>query len=157
RDRLRSRLDESLATGGIRPTNFPERVASEKLVEELLDHVAGRGFAAFGDLRDAVSRNQLKLPDLTGPKEWLAGDPLLRTNFAIATQMPAVYRRAEVYLRTLQRASAIAFGTKFGRLVTLNFIVPFGGSFLLIEGPCQIFHELLAISRALFRWVHQHF
>jgi len=49
----------------LRPENFPERVALEKLVEELLDRIIGTAFT-MGDLRDAVSRNQLKLPDLGG-------------------------------------------------------------------------------------------
>ena len=49
------------------PQNLPERVARKKLIEELLDQVCQRGFLTMGDLRDAISRNNLKLPDLSDP------------------------------------------------------------------------------------------
>ena len=46
------------------PHNLPERVARQKMVDELVDRIVKRGFLAMGDLRDALSRNNLKLPDV---------------------------------------------------------------------------------------------
>jgi hypothetical protein len=153
RDLFRPRIADALAAVGLTPANYPERIARDKLVEELLDLVATNGFLSLGDLRDALSRNQLKLPDLAGPKEFFTGDPLLRANREMAERMPGVYRRGEFYLRWLQRLSAAAFGTVSGRWLTLNLFAPFGGAFLAIEGPFQIAHELSKLSRFLLRLV----
>src|SRR5262249_27716249 len=71
RDLLRVPLRNALTEVGLVPANFAEQVSRDKLVEELLDHVAERGHFAMGDLRDAVARNRLKLPDLSGPAEVL--------------------------------------------------------------------------------------
>jgi hypothetical protein len=143
RDRFRPRIVDALCEVGLSPANYPERVSRDKLVEELLDLVAARGFLSQPDLRDALSRNQLKLPDLNGPREFFGGDPLLRANRELAVRMPGVYRRGEIYLRWLQRLSALAFGTRPGRWLTRNIFVPFGGAFLAIEGPLQLGHELV--------------
>jgi len=142
REHFRPLLADVLHEVGLRPLNFPERIARDKLVAELLDRIADRGFLTLGDLRDALSRNQLKLPDLSGPGEFLRGDPLLRANRELAVRVAGVYRRGEVYLRWLQRGSALAFGTRVGRLLTLHLFLPFGGAFLAIEGPFQIVHEV---------------
>src|SRR5207248_5372889 len=64
RDRFRPVLADALHDAGLRPGNAPERTAFSKLVEELLDRILEQGFLTFSDLRDAVSRNQMKLPDL---------------------------------------------------------------------------------------------
>ncbi len=80
RTRLRPLTTETLERVGISPTDTPERVAFRKLVEELFDGVANRGFLTMGDLRDAISRSNLKLSDLSGPKEFLLGDRLLHTD-----------------------------------------------------------------------------
>jgi hypothetical protein len=146
---------------GLRPTSCAETVARDKLVEELLDRVVERGFLTMGDLRDAVARNRLKLPDLGEragarppvappsllqrcwlflvglvmvPWETLRGDPLIKANRALALRLDGVYRRGEIYLRWLQRLSALAFGTRPGRWLTLYLAVPFGGAFLVLEG-----------------------
>ena len=68
-----------LTESGLVPANLPERVARDKVVEELLDQVVENGFTSLGDLRDIVARSQLKLPDLAGPLELIRGDGLLRT------------------------------------------------------------------------------
>src|SRR5205085_1760514 len=115
------------------------------------DRVVGSGFLTLGDLRDALSRNQLKLPDLTGPGEFFGGDPLLRANRGLAERAAGVYRRGEVYLRWLQRLSALAFGTRVGRLLTRHMILPFGGAFLAIEGPLQVGHEVGKLYRFVLR------
>lgn len=153
RARFRPRIVEALDTVGLRPADYPERVARDKLVEELLDRVTDHGFLSQGDLRDALSRNQLKLPDLSGRRELFAGDQLLRANAELADRMPGVYRRGEIYLRWLQRLSAATFGTERGRWLTWNVLLPFGGAFLAIEGPCQIAHELGKVSRFLLRLI----
>src|SRR5205807_1971072 len=80
-------------------------------------------------LREALARNRLKLPDLSGPGEFLLGDPLIRANRQLAVSLDGVYRRGEIYLRLLQRLSALAFGTAVGRFLTLYLILPFGGAF----------------------------
>src|SRR5439155_7133050 len=87
-----------LDDAGFRPANLPERLARDKFVAELLDHVCERGFLRFGDLRDAVARNQLKMPDLAGPGELVRGDSLLRADARLGEELDGVYRRGEVYL-----------------------------------------------------------
>src|SRR5262249_6476378 len=59
RTQLRPIIGETLEQVGLRARNLPEQVARAKLIEELLDRVADRGFLTMGDLRDALSRNQL--------------------------------------------------------------------------------------------------
>lgn len=132
RDRLRPLLTDVLDQVGLKPQNFPERVAQAKLVEELLDQLVERGFLKMADLRDALSRNQLKLPDLAGPREFLGGDPLLRTDQGMAGRAAGLYRRGEVYLRWLQRGTALAFATRLGRWITLFLALPLGGAFATV-------------------------
>ena len=43
------------------------------------------GFLTFSDLRDIISGNQLKLPDLAEPQDFIRGDPLLRLDRRLAT------------------------------------------------------------------------
>jgi hypothetical protein len=147
---------------GLRPGNCAETVARDKLVEELLDRVVERGFLTMGDLRDAMARNRLKLPDLGSrvgsrhagppasglwqrlwlfltalvavPWEMLRGDSLIKANRLLAIRLDGVYRRGEIYLRWLQRLSSLAFGTRLGRWLTLYLVLPFGGAFLVLEG-----------------------
>src|SRR5205814_1221217 len=98
-------LRDALVRIGLRPQNFPERIGESKLIEELLDRITERGFLNMSDLRDALARNQLKLPDLSGPHEFFRGDPLIRANRELALGGAGVYRRGEFYLRWLQRGS----------------------------------------------------
>ena len=100
---LRPPLLEALSEVGLVPGNTVERLARDKLVEELLDRIVQRGFFAFTHLRDALSRNQLKLDDLSGGRELLTGDALLRIDRLLTTSLDGVYRGGEVYLRGLQR------------------------------------------------------
>ena len=46
----------------------------------LLDRIIQYGFLTFGELRDTISRNQLKLPDVSEPDDFLKGDPLIRVD-----------------------------------------------------------------------------
>ncbi len=135
---VRAVLDEV----GLRPGNLPERVARDKVVAELLDRVCERGFLRLGDLRDAISRNQLKMPDLSGPAELLCGDPLLRADERLAVELDGVYRRGEVYLRWIQRGTAAAFGTAVGRWLSQYVLFPLGGAFLTVEFARYLVYEL---------------
>ena len=79
RDARRGRLITAvLAAEGLRPRNVPERVAFRKIVEELLDRIVRQGYLSFGHIRDTLSQNNLKLPDLTRLRELITGDLLLR-------------------------------------------------------------------------------
>ena len=147
REVFRPVVSQTLEATGWIPANVPEQAALEKLTEELLDRVVDRGFLNMSDLRDAVSRSNLKLPDLSGVAEFWHGDRLLRTDRALAIRIDGVYRRGEVYLRWLQRVSSLAFGTGFGRAVTLYAILPFGGAFVLLSGLDHLVHPLMHFFR----------
>jgi len=134
RDRFRPAIRRAIEGTGIVPRNLPERVALAKLVEELLDRIAARDFTTLGDLRDALARSNLKLPDLAGPGEFLRGDRLLLADRRIAAALDGAHRRGEIYLRWLQRCSSVAFGTGPGRLVTRFVVLPFGGTFVILTG-----------------------
>ncbi len=126
---------------------MPEHVAQKKIVEELLDRVVERGFLSMGDLRDALSRNALKLPDIGGPGTLVFGDPLLKADRRLAELLEGVYRPAEFYLRWLQQLSSLGFGTRIGRFLTLNLAVPFGGSYLIYKGLNHLVGFFLKYSK----------
>jgi hypothetical protein len=111
-----------------------ERLERDKLVEELLDLTVEKGFLTMSDLRDAVARNRLKLPDLAGTHELVRGDSLIRANRRLAEVADGVYHPGEIYLRLMQRFSSLFFGTRIGRLLTLYMAVPFLGAYLVLEG-----------------------
>ena len=76
--------------GSVRLVVFPEFGHAAPVyptVEELLDRISSAGFLSFGDVRDAIARGQMKLPDLSGPDEHIRGDPLLRLDRRLATQL----------------------------------------------------------------------
>lgn len=140
RERLRPVLVEALAAEGEPPRNVPERVAFRKIVEELLDHIVRRGYLSFGHIRDTLSQNNLKLPDLTRLRELVFGDVLLRLDRRLASVLDGVHHRGPIYLRWSHQLSALAFGTQFGRWLTRYLMLPFGGAFLGIEGVRHILH-----------------
>ena len=146
RDRFRPVIAATLAETGFAARNVPERVAVDKLTEELLDRVVARGFLAIGDLRDAISRNNRKLPDVASPAEFLKGDRLLQADRMLANRLDGVYRRGEIYLRMLQRVSSLAFGTRTGRFLTRYLVLPYGGTAVILEG---LQHIVGPISRLL--------
>src|SRR5207237_6174896 len=120
--------------------NFPEQVACNKPVDALLDLVVERGYVTMGDLRDAISRNHVKLPDLANTDEFFLGDRLIRTNRRLAVAWDGVYHRGEIYLRWLQRLSSLAFATRPGRFLTQYLILPYGVAYLSLEGVLHLQH-----------------
>jgi len=140
RERMRPVLAETLVSVQLLPSSVPEQVASEKLVEESLDCIAERGYLTMGYLRDAISRNDLKLPDIQELREVWHGDQLLRADDQLDLALDGVYRRGEFYLRWLQVVSSFFFGTRIGRFVTMYVIIPFGGAVVIVEGTLHIVH-----------------
>src|SRR6185295_14358870 len=140
RNRFRPLVTNALQDVGLSPKNPLETVAFHKMVEELLDRVIDSGFLTFSDLRDTISRNQLKLPDLTDPHHFIRGDPLIRLDRRLATVLDGVYRPGEFYLRWLERFTALNFGTHLGRLFTRYVTLPVGGGFLLLFALIRVFH-----------------
>jgi hypothetical protein len=134
---LRARFGPILITAmqdvGLSPRNPPEQAAFDKMVEEMLDRITDYGFLTFSDLRDTISRNQLKLPDLTRPEDFIRGDPLLRLDRRLGALLDGVYRPSEIYMRMLERLTALTFGTSAGRVLTRYVILPFGGAFLILH------------------------
>jgi len=120
--------------------NIVERVGYRKLTQELLDGIVDRGFLTLGDLRDAISRNDLKSADLAGAREFLAGDPLLTADKLLAARLDGVYQRGPFYLRWLQSVNSLAFGVPFGRAVTKYLALPFGLSFLVLMAIEEVAH-----------------
>jgi hypothetical protein len=135
--RLRERcvpvLSNALEDVGLVPRNTPERLAFQKMIEEMLDRITAFGYLTFTDLRDTLSRNQLKMPDLAEPQDFIRGDALLCLDRRLGTALDGVYRRGTFYMRWLERLSALNFGTVTGRVITKYVTVPFGGAFILIE------------------------
>ncbi len=151
RSALRPVLRGALDDVGLLPANAPERIARAKLVEEILDLAVSRGFVSIGHLRDALSRNQLKLPNLASAGELWSGDALLRLDRKLAESLDGVYRGGEIYLRALQKVSSVSFGTDAGRLVTLYAALPLLSAYVILVGlshvispPAQLlgFHEV---------------
>ena len=146
RKRFEPLVAASLTEAGFVPGCVVERVAFRKMTSELLDGIVQRGFLTIGDLRDAVSRNQLKMPDLAGPREFFTGDPLLSADRRFAGSLDGVYQRGPFYLRWLQRLNALTFGIPAGRMFTKYIALPFGLSFLslmAVEEIVHIFESLL--------------
>ena len=138
RMRIRPLTAEALTDVGFVPESLPERVAFQKMTEELLDGVANRGFLTMGDLRDAMSRSNLKLNDLSGPSEFLFGDKLLRGDREVSRALDGVYQRGDFYLYWLQRLSSLGFGTRLGRFATRYIAIPYGGAFLCFEAIIHV-------------------
>jgi hypothetical protein len=138
RTRLRPLTQDTLEEVGLSPNDVPERVAFNKLTEELLDGVAKRGFLNMGNLRDAISRSNLKLTDLKGPIELTIGDRLLRADKKLKKSLDGVYRNGEFYMRLLQRFSSLLFGTHTGRFVTRFLAIPYGVAFIAISAIVHI-------------------
>jgi hypothetical protein len=145
RERFRPPMAAALEGVGLKPANVPERIASKKLIEELLDCVVKRDFLTMSDLRDAISRNNLKLPDLESGWQAVSGDQVLEADRALAASLDGVYHRGEAYLRLPQRVSSLAFGTALGRILVRYLAIPYGGAYLLLK---FVEHLVLLITGA---------
>ncbi len=134
RQRFRPVLTSAFHDVGLGPLNPVDQTSFGKMVEEILDRIIDSGFITFSDLRDTISRNQLKLPDLTDPQDFIKGDPLHRLDRQLSTLLDGVYRAGDIYLRWLERITALNFGTALGRLLTRFATVPIlgGGVTLLV-------------------------
>lgn len=143
RDALGPRIERVIDQVGLRATSAPERLARNKLVGEMLDQIVARGYFTFPQLRDAVSRNKLKLDDLSSGKELVHGDPLLRADALLDVELDGIYQRGDIYLRGLQKLSSIPFGTRVGRIVALYVLLPLGAAFVILEGVSHIISPLL--------------
>ncbi len=144
RDVLRPTIEATLDEVGLRPRHLPGRVAQKKVIDELLDRAVAVGRLSLGNLRDAISHNELKLPDLQ-PMQLARGDQLLRADKLLAGSLAGVYRRGEIYLRFLQKVSSVLSGTGLGRLLSLYVLLPVVGSFFVVEG---VQHMVAPIARA---------
>jgi hypothetical protein len=153
RARFKPAIDTALDHVKLLPQNPPERVARKKLVDEILDRIVERGFLSMGDLRDALSRNNLKLPDLSSVKQFLLGDQLLQADRQLAASLDGVYRGGEVYLRWPQRLSSLAFGTPAGRFLTRYAALPFGGAYLVLEA---LQHVVAPVAHAISSDIEVH-
>jgi hypothetical protein len=140
RSRFRAILTDAFCDVGLAPRDAPERAAFQKVIEELLDRITSYGFLTFGDLRDTISRNQLKLPDLTEADHFLRGDPLLRLDRRLSTLLDGVYRPSEFYMRWLERFTALNFGTTAGRFLTRHVTLPFGAAFAIVQTVQMLLH-----------------
>jgi hypothetical protein len=133
RHRLRRIMNNVFEEIGLQPENVPEHVARAKMIEELIDRILERGYLSMADLRDALSKNDLKLPDVAGLENFMRGDRLLKADRALSDALEGVYRRGAVYQRWPQMLSSLAFGTRTGRFLTQFVAVPYGGAFLALE------------------------
>lgn len=140
RERMRPVIQQTLRDVQLVPANIPEQVAFDKLTEDSLDCIVDRGYLTMGYLRDQISKNDLKLPDLTQLHELWRGDHLLRADDRLDVALDGVYRRGEFYLRLLQITSSLFFGTRAGRFATLFLLIPFGGAVVVVEGVKHIVH-----------------
>ena len=126
---------------GIVPRNLPEATALRVIADELVDLVREKGYIRFSDVRDAIARNSLKLPDLESVVQLLTGDQLLQLDQRLAKQLRGIYKPGEIYMRFIQRGTSIAFGTWLGRMVSKYLLFPFGGAFLIVEFARYLYHE----------------
>ena len=171
RSRLAPAVRHSLSTAGLAPRSLVEEAAFDTLVDELLSDIANRGFESFGNVRDAVSRSQVKLHDLQGLRELALGDPLLKANRRLARHLDGAYTAAPAYLALMQRLSAVAFGLPLGRTLTLHVLLPFGGAFIFWLGlehivepvtdyalgdPVRIYSQTAVLLTGVFFWLVMH-
>ncbi|MEZ4399842.1 MAG: hypothetical protein R3B06_07475 [Kofleriaceae bacterium] len=144
---LRPKIEDALDLVKLRPRHLPGRVAQKKLVDELLDQAVAVGRLSIGNLRDVISANDLKLPDLR-PTQLVVGDQLLRADKLLARSLDGVYRRGEFYLRALQKLSSILSGNPVGRLLSLYLLLPLVGSVFIVEG---LQHMVAPVAKAMHR------
>jgi hypothetical protein len=146
RETFRPKIAGTMDDVGLLPQNLPESVSRSKLVEELLDRIVERGFLTLGEVRDAISRNQLKEPDCSGPRSFLRGDTALRMNGRLTDTLDGIYEPGDFYLRWILRFSHLMFGTAIGRALTLFFVIPFGGAYVALKGMDHLFELIPGVK-----------
>jgi hypothetical protein len=144
----RPKIEAALDEVGLHPHSLPERVGEKKLVDELLDRAVEIGRLSLPQLRDAISKNDLKCNELT-LSELRDGDQLLRCDRILSHSLDGVYRRGEGYLRLVQKISSVLFGTKLGRLLTLYLMLPMLGAIATLEG---LQHTVGLLIKKLFHY-----
>ena len=151
---IRPRLHAMLERVGLVAKSDPERLARDKLCAELCDSILEHGFLTFGLLRDAISRNQLKLHDLSGAGELWSGDALLGADRILDQELDGLYRPSDVYLRGFQKLSSLPFGTRIGRFITLYFALPIGAAAIVLMALKVLLEEvrLEELSKGLMAW-----
>lgn len=143
RAELRPKIVAVFNQVGLEPRSTPELIGRDKMVEELLDQAVAHGFINLGHVRDAISRNHLKLDDLASGTELWSGDALLDADRELSVALDGVYRAGEIYLRGLQKVSSVLFGTPLGRGVVLYAMLPLGGAYIALEGAGHVLAPLL--------------
>ncbi|CAN5281827.1 hypothetical protein BH11PLA2_BH11PLA2_35050 [soil metagenome] len=152
RERLGPVIKTIFDNVGLVPQNLPEEVARDAVVQELLDKLCASGFLRMADLRDALARFQLKLPDTT-LLDFISGDALLRADRQLGDALYGVYHRGEIYLRAIQRFSGLAFGTRLGRAITQYMALPFGGAYLTVEFVKHMSHAAAKLAASAGRMI----
>ena len=132
RQQLLPRLRRLLDSAGFRPADHRQRVARNVLQEELFQLILHRWHLRFTDLRDAVARHQLRLPDPNW-RELVLGDRLACFDRQARAALPGVYQPGEFYLKGLQQLIAPLFGTVIGRAITRFLLFPLGVAFIGLE------------------------
>lgn len=132
RDRFQPFLEDALDDVGLQPRHPLELVARRKLVSELIDRILADGYFSYFDVRDAISRNNLKLPDITARGEWGTDDPLLRLDRLLTFKFEGIYRTGQVHGKLLQNLTSVLFGTDWGRKAWSFFIAPYGLALVIV-------------------------
>ena len=140
-------IDSALDDVGLQADNPLERVARRKIIQELIDRILDQGHITFYDLRDALSRNHLKMQDIRDPAEWLQGDPLLRLDRRLAAPLDGIYRPCPVYSRMLERVTSLGFGTGVGRWLVSKVIIPYGLAALLVVMVHALWEHFGGVSK----------
>ena len=148
-DALRPAITQSLEAGGLSPRNAVEQVAGQKLTEELIDGLTYRGFLTMGNVRDAISRNQIKFDDLHTRSDFLKLDPLLRIDRRLSDALDGVYHRGELYVCFFLAFSSLMFATRIRRFFTRTVLMPLAGAFIFLEA---FDHTLFLLIRKLTGW-----
>lgn len=138
-------LRTALEDVGLRPEGAVALAAFEKVVAELIDRISQDGYLTFMELRDTLSRNQLKLADLAEAEDYIKGDPLIRLDRRLAALLAGVYRPSEIYSRWLERGTSVLFGTVWGRALTLYALLP------LVASWCVMYLLGLGLHKAFSR------
>jgi hypothetical protein len=131
---LGASIEQTLHSVGFVLRSRPEGQAFDSLVAELLDRVVDRGFLSLPQLRDSVSRHDVKLPDLASAMELVLGDPLLLADERLSRELDGIYRRGDIYLRWFQKLSSVPFGTSTGRKLSTWLVLPLLGAFIIVDG-----------------------